>query len=120
MKKLSFVILIGIVSIAVNWLSLSVGWWWFTPVIGLLLGLFLRPAGVSFLSSICVGGLGWGLPLAVLALNAPVKSVANAVESVVGLLSTGGVAVIVLTILLGCVLSVIGTWVGVVGRSMVS
>ncbi|HEY1353417.1 MAG TPA: hypothetical protein VGF67_27730 [Ktedonobacteraceae bacterium] len=112
MKKAVFIGLIALVSVAVNWLALLAGWWWITPIIG----LFLRPAYVSLLLALCAGGLGWGLPLAVLAINAPVKSIANIVESVIGLSATGGVLIIVSTILLGCVLSAAGTWVGIAGR----
>jgi small-conductance mechanosensitive channel len=118
MKRVAFVILIGIVSVIVNWLALQIGWWWLTLIVGLLIGVLLRPASIGFLASLCAGGFGWGLPLAVLALNAPVKSTAHAVESVVGLSSTGGRLIIVLTIVLGCILSVIGTWVGVAGRQL--
>ncbi len=118
MKKFGLIILIVLVSVAVNWLGLLAGWWWLTPIVGLLLGLVMREAGAGFLASFCIGGLSWGLPLAVLATNAPVKSVANAVESVVGLSSTGGMAIIVLTVVLGCLLSMVGTWVGVAGRQV--
>jgi len=106
----------AVISIGVNWLTLLIGWWWVTPGLGLLIGLLVRPAGVGLLASLCAGGFGWGLPLAVLALHAPVARVAVAVESVVGLSSTGGVAILVLTVALGCILSITGTWVGVAGR----
>lgn len=119
MKKTGLIVLIVLVGIAVNWLALLVGWWWITPVIGLLIGLFLRPAGVGLPVALCAGGLGWGLPLLVLALNAPVTSVASAVESVAGLSATGGLAILVLTIALGCILSIVGAWVGVAGRQVV-
>lgn len=118
MKKLGLLILIGLVGVAVNWLGLLAGWWWLTPIVGLLVGLVVRGAGASFLVSFCAGGLGWGLPLAVLAVNAPVKSVASAVEGVVGLSATGGVLIIALTVVLGCLLSIVGTWVGVAGRQV--
>jgi hypothetical protein len=118
-KKPVLIVLIATISIGINWLTLLIGWWWVTPSIGLLIGLLLRPAGVGLLASLCVGGLGWGLPLAVLALHAPVASIAGAVESVVGLSSTGGVAILVLTVALGCTLSVTGTWVGVAGRRVI-
>jgi hypothetical protein len=116
MKKIAFIVLIGIVGVTINWLALLAGFWWLTPVIGLLIGLFLRPAGVGFLASLYVGGFGWGLPLAILATNAPVGRVANAIESVIGLSATGGVLMIVLTVVLGCMLSLLGTWVGIAGR----
>lgn len=119
MKKLGLIVLIVVVSVAINWLALLAGWWWVTALTGLLIGLFLRPAGGGFLASLLAGGLGWGLPLALLALSAPVKSLASAVESVVGYSSTDGVVIIVLTIVLGCVLSIVGTWVGMAGRQVV-
>lgn len=119
MKKTGLIVLIALIGIAVNWLALLAGWWWITLAIGLLIGIFLRPAGAGLLTSLCVGALGWGLPLAVLALNAPVTKVASAVESAVGLSATGGVAILVLTVVLGCILSLAGAWVGIAGRRMV-
>lgn len=118
MKRFSFIILVMIACVAVNWLALIGGWWWFTTVVGLLIGLFLGPSRLSFLVSLGAGSLGWGLPLGVLAMNAPVISTANAVESVIGLSSTGGGLIIVLTIVLGCVMSVVGTWVGIASKSL--
>jgi hypothetical protein len=51
-----------------------------------------------------------------MATNAPVGRVANAIESVIGLSATGGVLMMVLTVVLGCILSLVGTWVGIAGR----
>ena len=118
MKKFAFVILIALIGIAVNWLALLAGWWWVTSVVGLLIGLFLRPASVSLLLALCVGGLSWGLPLAVLATYAPVMKIAATVESVIGLSSTGGTLIVVLTIVLGCLLSIPGSWVGITIRHL--
>ena len=118
MKKFAFVILIALIGIVVNWLALLAGWWWVTSVVGLLIGLFLRPASVSLLLALCVGGLGWGLPLAVLATYAPVMKIAATVESVIGLSSTGGTLIVVLTIVLGCLLSIPGSWVGITIRHL--
>lgn len=120
MKKLVLIVLIVAISTGINWLALLVGWWWITPVIGLLAGLLLRPASVGLLASLCAGGLGWGLPLAVLALNAPVANIAGAVESVVGLPATGGTVILILTVVLGCILSVVSTWVGIAARQVAS
>lgn len=120
MKKKGLVALVILVSVLVNWLALLGGWWWLTPVIGMFIGLTMRPIGLSFLVSICAGGLGWGLPLAILAMHAPVKSIANAVESVTALSATGGIAIIGLTVALGCVLSIVGSWVGVASKSCVA
>jgi hypothetical protein len=113
MKKYVFVALRAISGVAVNWLALLVGWWWLTLFIGLTIGWMLRPALVDLCPSVSVGRLGWGLPLGVLALQAPVSSTANALESVSGLPPTGGTLVIVLTLLSGCILSVVGARAGV-------
>lgn len=120
MKKVGFIILVGLICVAINWLSLALSWWWVTPAVGLVIGLLIRGAGTSFLLSLCIGALSWGLPLALLATNAPVVRVANAVESMIGLSATGGILIIVLTVVLACVLSVVGTWVGVTGRKIIS
>lgn len=120
MRTLALVPLIALVSVAADWLALLNGWWWVTPVVGLLLGLSLRPARVCVPLALCAGGLSWGLPLAVLATHAPVGRIALAVESIVALTSTGGVAMIVLTIVWGSILSLIGMWVAYAGRSLVA
>jgi hypothetical protein len=117
MKKNGLIILVILVSVLVNWLALLGGWWWLTPIIGLFIGLTLRPIGMGILVSLCAGGLGWGLPLAILAIHTPVKSIANAVESVSALPATGGIAIIGLTVALGCVLSVVSSWVGTTSRN---
>jgi len=118
MRKLGFFIAIGITGLALTWLGVQTGWWWLTPIAGLLIGLLLRPARLAILVALLAGGLGWGLPLAILAFSAPVGQVAAAVESVIGLTATGGVFIIVLTVVFGCALSVVGAWVGIAGRRL--
>jgi hypothetical protein len=113
MKKYVFIALISLVSLAVNWLALLINCWWLTPVSGLVIGGVLRPAWVSFCVSVCVGGFSWGLPLGILALQAPVTSTASAIEAVIGFPPTGGVLLIGLTLLAGCMLSAVGTWLSV-------
>ncbi len=118
MRKLGFAIAIGITGLALTWLGVQSGWWWLTPIAGLIIGLLLRPARLAILVALLAGGLGWGLPLAILAFSAPVGPIAAAVESVIGLTATGGVFIIVLTVALGCVLCVVGAWVGIAGRKL--
>jgi hypothetical protein len=118
MIKLVFMVLLVSAGVTVDWLALLIGWWWITPVVGLLIGLCKHSTFVGFLLTLCVGCLGWGLPLAVLAISAPVKGIASAVEDVIALSSTNGVAIILATLLLGGLLSVVGTYVGVTGRSL--
>lgn len=118
MKTVALVILVSIVSITVNWLALLAGWWWITVGVGLLVGLFLRPASLSLWAAFWIGGLSWSLPLLILAIHAPVVRVADVVESIVGISDTGGILILVLTVVLGCVLSLGGTWVGITGRKV--
>ncbi len=118
MRRLGYCLLIGIIGLALTWLSGQVGWWWVTPIVGVLIGLLLRPAWLALVTSLAVGGLGWGLPLALLAFTAPVGRLAAAVEAVMPLPATGGALIILLTVVLGGVLSLVGTWVGIAARRL--
>lgn len=116
MHKLRFYMLIGIIGLVLAWLSGLVGWWWMTAIVGMLIGILIRPAWLALGTSLAVGGLGWGLPLALLAFNAPVGQIAAAVEAAIGLTATDGTTIILLTVVLGCVLSIAGTWVAIAAR----
>jgi hypothetical protein len=118
MRTLGFYLLIGVSGLVLTWLSGLVGWWWVTPMVGVLIGLLLRPAWLVVLVSLAVGGLGWGLPLALLAFTAPVGRLAAAVEIVMTLPATGGTIIILLTVVLGGVLSLVGAWVGIAARRL--
>jgi hypothetical protein len=118
MRKLGFYLLIGMIGLALAWLSGLAGWWWMTAIIGMLIGILMRPAWLAVLVSLAVGGLAWGLPLALLALNAPVGRIAAAVEAIIGLTATGGTIIILLTVVLGCMLSIAGTWIGIAARRL--
>jgi hypothetical protein len=118
MRTFGFCLLIGLIGLALTWLSGLVGWWWVTPLVGVLIGLLLRPAWLALVTSLVVGGLGWGLPLALLAFTAPVGRTAAAVEAVFGLPATGGAIIILLTVVVGGVLSLVGTWVAIAARRL--
>jgi len=118
MRKVALRIGIGSVGLTLIWLSGQVGWWWMTPIVGLGIGMVLRPAWLALVVSLVVGGLGWGLPLALLAASAPVRHLASAVESIIGLTATDGLVIMLATVLLGCILSIVGTWVGIVGKGL--
>jgi hypothetical protein len=89
-----------------------------TPIIGMLIGILIRPVWLAVLVSLAVGGLAWGLPLALLAFKARVGQVAAVVEAVIGLTATSGKIIILFTVVLGCVLSIVGTWVGIAARRL--
>jgi len=118
MRTLGFCLLLGVSGLALIWLSGLVGWWWVTPLVGVLIGILLRPAWLAMVVSLSVGGLGWGLPLALLAFTAPVGRIAAAVEAVFGLPATSGTIIILLTVVLGGVLSLVGTWVAIAARRL--
>ncbi|HET8842385.1 MAG TPA: hypothetical protein VFN35_13020 [Ktedonobacteraceae bacterium] len=117
MKKLLLVFLIEGVGILVSCLSLLIGWWLITLLIGLAIGLMVDKRGMAFLMVCCMGGLSWGLSLCLLAMSAPVEKVATAVESIIGVSSLHGVAIL-LTVVLGCLLCIAGWWVGVAYRGL--
>ena len=87
-------------------------------MVGMLIGLMLRLAWIAVLVSLAAGGLGWGIPLALLAFNEPIGRIAAVVEAVIGLTATVGTIIILLTVVLGCVLSIVGTWVGIAARRL--
>ena len=118
MRKLGFYLLIGIIGLVLVWLSGQVGWWWVTAIVGMLFGILIHPAWLALVTSLAAGGLGWGLPLALLAFNVPIGRIAVAVEAAIGLTATGGTIIILLTVVLGCVLSLVGTWVGIAARRL--
>jgi hypothetical protein len=118
MRTLGFCLLLGVIGLALTWLGGQGGWWWVTPLVGVLIGLLLRPAGLAVVVSLAVGGLGWGLPLALLAFTAPVGRLTTAVEAVMSLPATGGTIIILLTVVLGGVLSLVGAWVGIAARRL--
>ena len=122
MQRSGYRLLIGVVGLGLIWLSGLLGWWWVTPIVGLLIGLLIRPALPALMTSLAAGGLGWGLPVALLAFTAPVGRLARAIDALfdglIGLPTTGGGLIILLTVLLGGVLSLVGTWVAIAARRL--
>jgi hypothetical protein len=108
---------IGLAGVAMVWLGGQLGGWWVTFLVGLAIGMALPRRALALAGA--VGALGWGLPLALLALSAPVGGVAGAVAGLVGLpAAIGALVVILATLLVGCLLSVVGAWVGLTGRRL--
>lgn len=125
MRKLGFMILISVTGLSLTWLGVQSGWWWLTPIAGLLIGIVPgrdksapTPARLALLIAFVVGALGWGLPLAILALAEPIGAIAAAVEAVVALPPSGGAIIILLTIIFGGVLCLVGAWVGIAGKGL--
>src|SRR5450755_408467 len=108
-----------VIGVALVWLCNAFGLWWATLILGCLLGLLLHGKD-AFGAAVLIGGLGWGLPLLLQALHAAVGQVAATVAILVGLGSAGGPLILLLTILLGVLLCVVGTWLGVALRGLVT
>jgi hypothetical protein len=115
-----FVLFIGsvVIGMALVWLCNVFGLWWATLLVGILAGLPLRGKS-AFAAAVLIGGLGWGLPILLQALHTPVGRVAATVAILVGLGSSDGPLIVLVTILLGIVLCVAGTWLGVAVRGLV-
>jgi CBS-domain-containing membrane protein len=119
MRRFGFFIISIVIAVALAWLCNIFGLWWATTVLGFLLGILLRGKG-AFGAAVLVGGLGWGLPLLLQALHTPVGQVAATVAVLVGLVAAGGWLIVLLTVLLGVLLCVAGTWLGVALRGLVA
>ncbi|MDQ2886379.1 MAG: hypothetical protein M3Y39_09855 [Chloroflexota bacterium] len=115
MRRFGLFIWPVVIGVALVWLCNIFGLWWVAIVVGFLIGLLLRGKN-AFAAAVLIGGLGWGLPLLMQSLRAPVGQVAATVAILVGLGSSGGPLVILLTVLLGVLLCVVGTWLGVALR----
>ncbi len=107
-----------VIGVALVWLCNAFGLWWATLILGCLLGL-LPWRKDAFGAAALIGGLGWGLPLLLQILHAPVGQVAATVAILVGLGSSGGPLILLLTVLLGVLLCVVGTWLGAALRGLV-
>ena len=104
---------------AVAWVGNDFGLWWLTLVAALAIGLLLGRA-LALLAGFSAGGLGWGLPLAWLALappGAPVERTAAALSGVLGVRGTWLPAVI-LTVAEGALLGLAGAWLGAAVRGL--
>lgn len=98
---------------AVILLTLLIGDWWVAALIGFMLGTLARGPRVP-LMALLAALLGWGVPLAVLALRAPVGSAAVAIGGILGAPDPlRGAAGVVLTLAVGAVLALAGSWAGV-------
>ncbi|QQE77501.1 hypothetical protein [Alicyclobacillus sp. SO9] len=118
MRKTAFMLwgLLLVAAIAVVWLGNQFGQWYFTFVVGLVIGLWGRPGFSTWLGSWAVGVIGWGLPLALRAVHEPVIKTADVVAGIAGL-GNSGMVVLGVTILLGFLLATVGVWLGAALRS---
>jgi hypothetical protein len=100
------------------WLGQLLGYWWLALIIGLLLGIAVIPARFALLLAALSGGLGWSLPLFYRSTYLPIGNTASMVGSILGLGSTDGWIIILLTVLLGILLCLSAAWVGITLRQV--
>jgi hypothetical protein len=107
-----------LVTAAATIAALALGAWWLTPlsgaVFGLLLGRWRKAAPVAALAA----AVAWLAPLLLLAPAAFVERAASVLAGILGVGALGAPGALVLTALVGAILSVSGTWVGVALRSL--
>lgn len=94
------------------WLSNQFGLWWFTLVVGILLGCLLPIKRIVFVLALIAGLCGWGIPLLLQSLQFPLGKLATIVASLSGIGGSRGWLIFVATILLGVLLCSSGAWVG--------
>lgn len=109
--RVAIVVPIAMVAVVLIWLTNLSGWWWTTPLTGVVLGLVPWRGGLTAGVSASVGALGWGLGLIALAFQQDVSGAAGVTAAFMGFGRHGSI-VIALTLLLAAVLCLAGAWVG--------
>ena len=108
----------GIAGGLLAWLLMAYGAWWATFPLGLAAGGIQTRRLPALGSGLLVGLVGWGLPLATMAVGgAPVTRAAVVVSGILGA-TAGGVPAIALTVLTGVLLGCSGAWLGVALRRL--
>jgi hypothetical protein len=112
-------VLIGAaVAAALTAFLLGHGLWWAALPLGAALGLWLGRWWLLPLAA-ASGLVGWGAPLLVLALSAPVGGAAAVVGAVLGAPpAASGAVALILTLLIGMLLALVGAWLGVAARRL--
>ena len=113
-------LLLGSVAVLIGttliWLGQILGFWWLALIIGLVLGFTIMPARLALVLALLTGSLGWGLPLLYRSTHLAIGREASVVASIVGIGSTNGWIIVVLTILLGMLLCLSSAWTGIALR----
>jgi hypothetical protein len=96
------------------------GFWWIIFLVGLGTGVLMRGPlmlfGATFLAS--VGG--WGLDLLWQSLHVDIGGVASLLAGILGLGTTSGYLVIIITLLFAWLLCLSGMWVGAALRRLIT
>ena len=90
--------LVTVVGVAVVWAAAVDGLWWAPLLAGFVIGVILWGGRAIVPTAGLVAVLGWALPLAWQALHSPIGKVATVVAGILGLGTTRGPVVIVVTL----------------------
>ena len=96
----------------VIWAANVFGFWWVAFAAGIAIGFTLARHPRALLVGALAGALGWGLPLLWLATSQPVGKTAEVISGVLGTSRLGGFPAIAVTVLVGLLLGVTGSWLG--------
>jgi len=108
----------GVLGGLLAWLVMAAGGWWLTFPLGLAAGALQARRLHALGAGLLVGLLGWGLPLAAIALaGAPLGRTALVVSGILGA-AAGGVPAIAVTVLTGILLATAGAWLGLALRRL--
>lgn len=111
--------LVTVIGVAVVWAAAVDGLWWAPLLAGFVIGVILRGARAIVTTAGLVAVLGWALPLAWQALHSPIGKVATVVAGILGLGTTRGPVVIVVTLAMALLLGLAGAWVGAALRRLI-
>lgn len=99
-------------------LALVPGFWWFTILVGIILGGVLRRRRIALLFSLLAGGAGWGGCLLYQARALPIWSTASLAAEMSGLDKIAGGIILAMPVLLGMLLCICGAWFALATRSL--
>lgn len=110
---------VGTVAFAVLVVSAAnlLGYWWVSLLLGLAYGL-LFPYMRAILLAALIGALSWAVPIALMALHAPVWRTAEVLATMAGFGRSGAIVILSLTVALGSLLGVSGAWLGLALRNV--
>jgi hypothetical protein len=91
------------------------GLWWVTLLAGLAAGAVAGRVRRALALGAVVGLLGWGLPLALAAMRAPLGGPSRALGDIMGLPAPAPLA---LTLLLGVLLGMVAAWAAAAARAL--
>jgi hypothetical protein len=95
----------------------ALGAWWLTPAAGAVFGLLVRRSRTALPLALIAGAVAWLAPLPLLLPAALAARTAAVLAGILGVGALGASGALVLTALVGAILSLSGAWLGAALRS---